>query len=214
MRLVGTVIGFTIIGLVPPALAYQEAQVSGGGTIKGKVVYKGDIPVRTVVPTKDKDVCGGVREEPEVIVGADNGVGDAIVYLKEVEQGKAWPAGAGIPSPGQQGMRLPPVSPGDSSWQAQRAEFRPCSAQYTRLLRQAKRVSTSPCQTRDRLSRWNFRDPGRSRSTAMRMAGCLASSTSSAIPTMRSRPRTGRSRSRCTAWQLHAGREPSLHGAH
>ena len=29
-----------------------------------------------------------MREEPEVKVGADNGVGDAIVYLKEVEQGK------------------------------------------------------------------------------------------------------------------------------
>ncbi len=97
MRLVGVMIGLAVIGAVPPALAYQEAQVSGGGTIKGKVIFKGDVPIRTVVPTKDKEVCGGVREEPEVIVGADFGVGDAIVYLKDVEQGKAWPAGAGIP---------------------------------------------------------------------------------------------------------------------
>ena len=92
MRLVGAMIGLAFIGFVPSALAYQETQVSGGGTIKGKVVYKGEIPIRTVVPTKDQEVCGGVREEPEVRVGADNGVGDAIVYLKEVEQGKAWPA--------------------------------------------------------------------------------------------------------------------------
>jgi hypothetical protein len=39
-----------------------------------------------------------VREEPEVKVSADNGVGDAIVYLKEVEQGKAWPAAAQAPT--------------------------------------------------------------------------------------------------------------------
>jgi hypothetical protein len=50
------------------------------------------VPTRTVVPTKDQQICGGVREEPEVSVGAGNGVGNAIVYLKEVEQGKAWPA--------------------------------------------------------------------------------------------------------------------------
>jgi plastocyanin len=95
MRLRGAVIGISaslaVLGSARPSLAYQEGQVSGGGTIKGKVVYKGDVPIRTVVPTKDQEVCGGVREEPEVTVGADGGVGDAIVFLKEVEQGKAWP---------------------------------------------------------------------------------------------------------------------------
>ncbi len=94
MRLCCTVIGLSaglaVVGTAQPGLAYQETQVSGGGTIKGKVVYPGEIPIRTVVPTKDQQVCGGVREEPEVKVNADNGVGDAIVYLKEVEQGKAW----------------------------------------------------------------------------------------------------------------------------
>jgi hypothetical protein len=75
-----------------PGFAYEAAEVSGGGTIAGKVVYAGRVPTRTVLPTKDTDVCGGVREEAEVKVGADGGVGDAIVYLAEVEQGKAWPA--------------------------------------------------------------------------------------------------------------------------
>lgn len=84
--------GLLMLGMTNPGYAYQEGQVSGGGTIKGKVVFKGDVPMRTVVPTKDKDVCGGVREEAEVKVGADGAVGDAIVYLKGVEQGKAWPA--------------------------------------------------------------------------------------------------------------------------
>jgi hypothetical protein len=82
--------GLALLGMTQPGFAYQEGQVSGGGTIKGKIVYKGDVPVRTVVPTKDKEVCGGVREEPEVKVDADGGVGDAIVYIKDVEQGKAW----------------------------------------------------------------------------------------------------------------------------
>jgi hypothetical protein len=95
---VGIVAGLIVNGTLQSAWAYQEAEVAGGGAIKGKVVYNGEIPTRTVVPTKDQQVCGGVREEPEVKVGAGNGVGDAIVYLKEVEQGKAWPAAAQAPT--------------------------------------------------------------------------------------------------------------------
>jgi hypothetical protein len=51
-----------------------------------------------------------MREEPEVMVSADNGVGDAIVYLKEVEQGKAWPAAAQAPTLDNKTCRfLPPI---------------------------------------------------------------------------------------------------------
>lgn len=91
---IGISAGLAAIGSAQPGLAYQEAKVEGSGSIKGKVAYAGEIPTRTVVPTKDQAVCGGVREEPEVVVDADNGVGDAIVYLKAVETGKAWPAAA------------------------------------------------------------------------------------------------------------------------
>ena len=98
VAVIGISAGLVVACAASPARAYQEAPVTGGGTIKGKVVYNGEIPIRTVVPTKDQQVCGGVREEPEVKVGADNGVGDAIVYLKEVEQGKAWPAAAQAPT--------------------------------------------------------------------------------------------------------------------
>ena len=63
MTLRGAVVGISV-GMVAacaawPAMAYQETQVTGGGTIKGKVVYNGEIPIRTVVPTKDQEVCGG-----------------------------------------------------------------------------------------------------------------------------------------------------------
>ena len=74
-----------------PAQAYQEAAVTDGGTIQGKIVYNGSVPMRTIIPTKDTEVCGDIREEPEVRVGPDKGVLDAVVYLEEVEKGKPWP---------------------------------------------------------------------------------------------------------------------------
>ena len=48
---------------------YQEVAVSDGGTIQGKVVYNGSIKKKTVLPTKDKRVCGKVRKEPLILVG-------------------------------------------------------------------------------------------------------------------------------------------------
>jgi len=79
-----------------PALAYDAGTVTGGGTIEGKVVYNGAVPTRKIIPNKDVEVCGGIREEPLVEVGPDKGVKNAAVYLVEVAKGKAWPA-AGKP---------------------------------------------------------------------------------------------------------------------
>lgn len=72
------------------AAAYQVVAVTDGGTIQGKIVYRGAIPTKRIVPTKDRDVCGAIREEPEVVVAADKGVLGAVAYLKKVEKGKAW----------------------------------------------------------------------------------------------------------------------------
>jgi plastocyanin len=80
-----------------PVQAYEEATVENGGTIKGKITYAGRVPMRTILPTKDQQVCGQMREEPEVRVGPDGGVQDAVVYLVGVEQGKGWPAEAKAP---------------------------------------------------------------------------------------------------------------------
>ena len=84
------VVGATC-AFAPAAQAYEEAPVENGGTITGKVTYGGRVPTRTILPTKDQQVCGQMREEPEVKVGPDGGVQDAVVYLVEVEQGKGWP---------------------------------------------------------------------------------------------------------------------------
>jgi len=74
-----------------PALAYEAGTVSGGGTIEGKVIYNGPVPTRKIIPNKDVEVCGGIREEALVEVGPDNVVKNAAVYLVEVAKGKAWP---------------------------------------------------------------------------------------------------------------------------
>lgn len=74
----------------PAAEAYEAVEVRDGGTIEGKLVYQGTVPTRKIIPTKDKEVCGGIRDQPQVIVGPDKGVKDVVLYLKKVAKGKAW----------------------------------------------------------------------------------------------------------------------------
>ena len=50
------------------------------------------MPTRKIIPNKDVEVCGGIREEPLIEVGPDKGVKNAVVYLVDVAKGKAWPA--------------------------------------------------------------------------------------------------------------------------
>ena len=70
---------------------YQEVAVSDGGTIQGKVVFNGAVKKKTILPTKDKRVCGKLRKEPLILVGDGGAVKDSVVYLKGVASGKAWP---------------------------------------------------------------------------------------------------------------------------
>lgn len=87
-----------VLGLLSvPTFAYEVAPVSGGGTIEGKVTFQGTVPIRKIIPTKDREVCGSPRDEPQVRVGAGKGVQDAVVYLKEVPKGKAWGAPDKVP---------------------------------------------------------------------------------------------------------------------
>ena len=52
--------------------------------------FQGEVPIRKIIPTKDKEVCGAPRDEPQVRMGSDKSVQDAVVYLKAVEKCKAW----------------------------------------------------------------------------------------------------------------------------
>ena len=80
-----------------PAQSYEVAPVAGGGTIEGVVRYRGAVPMKKIIPTKDTEVCGTPREDPMVRVGADQAVESAVVFLVDVAKGKAWPAAAKPP---------------------------------------------------------------------------------------------------------------------
>ena len=74
-----------------PAWSYEETKVTDGGSIEGKVEFRGPLPsARKVIPTQDQQVCGGPRDEPRIVLGPDNAVQGAIVFLKGVEKGKAF----------------------------------------------------------------------------------------------------------------------------
>ena len=92
-----TASAFLLVFLSAPSLAakYQEGEVSGGGEIRGNVVYHGPVKTRTVLPTKDKRVCGKIRKEPLVVVGDGGAVKDSVVFLKDVATGKPWPKMSG-----------------------------------------------------------------------------------------------------------------------
>jgi hypothetical protein len=83
--LVTATIGFS------PTWSAEETKVADGGALEGKVVFRGTPPSpRKVIPTQDQEVCGTTRDEPRIVLGKDNTVRGAIVYLKEVEKGKSF----------------------------------------------------------------------------------------------------------------------------
>jgi hypothetical protein len=81
-----------------PALAYEEGTVTGGGSIEGQIIYKGPVQTRKIIPNKDVEVCGGIREEPLIQLGPDQAVENAVVYLVDVAKGKAWPQESSKPA--------------------------------------------------------------------------------------------------------------------
>lgn len=72
------------------AFSYEAVTVTGGGAIEGRVLWEGPVPTKRVIPTKNKEVCGDPRDDPQIRVGPDKGVQDAVVYLKAVAKGKPW----------------------------------------------------------------------------------------------------------------------------
>lgn len=92
---------FTFL-LGPSALAaqgdYQVVAVAEGATLKGQAVFHGDVPeARQLLITKDEEVCGtGYRERYNVIIGDGGGLRGVVVFIEDVDAGKAWPdAGQG-----------------------------------------------------------------------------------------------------------------------
>jgi hypothetical protein len=101
-------LALTVSTLAPPASAYEAGTVTGGGSIEGKVVYNGPVQTRKIIPNKDVEVCGGIRDEPLIEVGADHAVQNAVIYLTQVAKGKAWPAAGKTPELDNRKCRFEP----------------------------------------------------------------------------------------------------------
>jgi plastocyanin len=86
--------GVVTVGLLAAsALAYTEKKVEKGAALKGVVKYGGDIAKANQKDTaaKDAEACGTERPKPELVVDpTSRALGDAIVYIKKIDEGKPW----------------------------------------------------------------------------------------------------------------------------
>jgi len=78
----------------PAQSDYQVITVNDGGTITGTVKWSGPVPkMIPVLINKDSEVCDPTaqkkRDLERLIVGANNGVANTVVFLKNVSKGKA-----------------------------------------------------------------------------------------------------------------------------
>ena len=90
----GVVLSVTGTGL---AEAYETAPVTNGGTLQGKVLFKGTPPPPKVFELwrfPDKSFCGAISSEKglrflrEVIAGQDGGLKDVVVVIEGIQKGK------------------------------------------------------------------------------------------------------------------------------
>jgi hypothetical protein len=79
------------------AEAYETAPVANGGTLQGKVMFKGTPPPPKVFELwrfPDKNFCGAISNEKglrflrEVIAGQEGGLKDVVVVIEGIQKGK------------------------------------------------------------------------------------------------------------------------------
>jgi plastocyanin len=77
-----------VIAGEPPG--YATAEVENGGTIRGRVRFRGGRPHHGIYPVpRRRDVCGSSQPFPAFRLDNAGGLADAVVYLDEVERGRA-----------------------------------------------------------------------------------------------------------------------------
>jgi len=70
-------------GTIGTASAYEAIDVTGGGSLTGTVKYAGTPPAPEKFPvTKDNAVCGNEKTKPDLVVGSDGGLANAVVIVK------------------------------------------------------------------------------------------------------------------------------------
>jgi Carboxypeptidase regulatory-like domain len=78
-----------------PVAGYAVGEVTGGGSIEGRVLFRGKPPApRLVVVDQDVSTCGKRREVYPVRLDR-GGVADAVVWIDDIPQGKPF----GFPAP-------------------------------------------------------------------------------------------------------------------
>jgi hypothetical protein len=86
-----------LVGIALPSAAqseYQVIAVDNGGTITGTVKWSGPLPkIAALLVNKDVEVCDPQGEKKRdlerLIVGANSGVANTVVFLKNITKGKA-----------------------------------------------------------------------------------------------------------------------------
>ena len=74
-----------------PAAGYQPATVQQGGTIGGRIAFKGKHAPVMLVVGKDKDICGTSIQDPRLIVGGGGAVKNAVVRIRDLPPGESAP---------------------------------------------------------------------------------------------------------------------------
>lgn len=90
---------------------YKAIEVSNGGVINGHVTVDGDVPTPLVLPVPhSQDICGKVPLYDESLIASAEGGGlkNAVVWLTDISEGKAWPSDSDVPALNQIGCRFDP----------------------------------------------------------------------------------------------------------
>jgi plastocyanin len=74
------------------AAAYEAIAVSDGGKLSGTVKFEGTPPVPAkIAVSKDPEVCGKEKTAPDLLVGPDGGIANAVVVVKAAKGKKLDP---------------------------------------------------------------------------------------------------------------------------
>ena len=97
-RMTALVLALPLAALVPgrsaaQAQKYEVSPPAQAGSIAGTVTLAGaPPPPRKFIINKNREVCGTGSKEVPTIALEGQGINEVVVYIKDVKQGKAWPA--------------------------------------------------------------------------------------------------------------------------
>lgn len=108
--LTAAIVAIPSIVVSQEATQYVESEVRNGGVVRGTVSFTGEAtPPEQLAVTTDIDVCGKEPLSDEtLLVGESGGLRNAVVWLSDIEAGKAWEARDEPPAIGQAACRFIP----------------------------------------------------------------------------------------------------------